>query len=76
MIIYLKMKINTWILLIMLVGLICGLKVLKKEMIGKDYEIGTIYDIYFPEDNIIFFRSDDDLFGLINSKTGELEQLF
>lgn len=60
------MKVNHFIMFLGLVCLAFSLKVLKKEMIGKNYEIGTIYDLYFPDEKSIFFRSDDDLTGVIN----------
>lgn len=65
--------------IIIVYGLLCSaftFKILEKEVIGDNYSIGTIADISFTREDRIFFRSDDDLFGFLNSTSGELLSVY
>jgi hypothetical protein len=68
-------KVQTWLLLLTCVWMAAGLLPLEKEEIDGKYEIGTIQNLYFTKDKILF-HADSDLFGFLDQKDGQLLSVY
>ena len=63
---------SSWLLVLLATAwLTVSLVPLEREELEGKYEIGTIESLHFFKDRI-FFRSDDDLFGFLGQKDGQL----
>lgn len=65
------MKAN-FLLFMSIVTLAACLIPIKKERINEDYAIGKLIDIHFTQNDELFFKSEDRLFGFIDRKTGSI----
>lgn len=65
-----------WLSLALVLVCVLTLRTLKNESLGSNYKIGRISDLYFGISERIFFRCEDDLFGLISQSDGSLLSVY
>lgn len=70
------MKILVTILLLFLVQQSLGIIVLTGKDVPKDYKIGKLMVITFEPNGKMFFRTTQNLMGIIDPKTGFLDAVF
>lgn len=61
------MRIIGLLLFALILPCLFGFRILKGKDIPKDYAIGKISTVDFARNNRVFFRTIDDIMGLINS---------
>lgn len=64
------------LLLILLLHQSLAIKVIKGKDIPKDYSIGKLMHVDFGAKGRMFFRTTQDLMGVIDTKTGFLTTIF
>jgi hypothetical protein len=70
------MRMLTFLLASVWLGMVAGLVPLKHASLGEEYSIGKIWDLHFMPDGRLFFRSEEDLFGFLDDKNGRLLSVY